>query len=117
MTNKLNPLRIRPRRSKLTMDAQPPPRKSGDSHKISAPAGVIGCNQPHCGPLSQEIRLTRREIQVLRLMAIGLENKEIGAVLSITEGTVKIHVHKILSKLDVSSRKGAIARVLSEFLL
>ena len=112
MRTTLKQLRIRSRRPKVTLQAQLPQQRSGDSNRTDALAGSVGSS----GPVSQEIRLTRREIQVLRLMAIGLQNKEIGAVLSITEGTVKSHVHKIVSKLAVSSRKEAIAQVLSKFL-
>jgi two-component system NarL family response regulator len=50
-------------------------------------------------------------------MATGMKNREISAALSITHGTVKMHVHNILSKLDVTSRTGAIARALADHLL
>jgi DNA-binding NarL/FixJ family response regulator len=61
--------------------------------------------------------LTRRELEVLGLMATGMKNREISASLSITQGTVKIHVHNILSKLDVNSRTAAIAKAVTEHLL
>ena len=61
--------------------------------------------------------LTRRELEVLGLMATGMKNREISAALSITQGTVKIHVHNILSKLDVNSRTGAIAKAVTNHLL
>jgi two-component system, NarL family, response regulator len=61
--------------------------------------------------------LTRRELEVLGLMATGMKNREISAALSITQGTVKIHVHNILSKLGVTSRTGAIAKALAGHLL
>jgi DNA-binding NarL/FixJ family response regulator len=54
--------------------------------------------EPH-GPA-----LTRREIEVLQLVADGLSNKEIGTALSITEGTVKNHVHSALEKLHLENR-------------
>ncbi|MDQ3821907.1 MAG: response regulator transcription factor [Actinomycetota bacterium] len=57
-----------------------------------------------------EGRLTRREAEVLDLMAEGLPNKSIAARLSIQEQTVKNHVHNILLKLGVSRRTEAIAR-------
>jgi len=50
--------------------------------------------------------LTQREIEIVRLVAGGLQNKEIAARLSITEGTVKVHVHSIYVKLKVSTRLG-----------
>jgi NarL family two-component system response regulator LiaR len=52
-------------------------------------------------------KLTERETEVLRLLAQGKSNKEIGATLVIGEKTVKTHVSNILSKLGVSSRTQA----------
>jgi len=51
--------------------------------------------------------LSRREMEVLRLVVDGKSNKEIGDILSITEGTVKVHVNHILDKLGVSGRTAA----------
>lgn len=48
--------------------------------------------------------LTKREEEVLRLLATGLSNREIGAILFIGEGTVKTHVEHIIGKLGVSDR-------------
>jgi DNA-binding NarL/FixJ family response regulator len=53
--------------------------------------------------------LTAREIEVLRRIAAGKSNKEIGAELFISEGTVKTHVKSIFAKLDVVSRTEAVA--------
>jgi DNA-binding NarL/FixJ family response regulator len=52
--------------------------------------------------------LTPREIDVLRLIAGGNANKEIGAQLSLTEETVKGHVKNILAKLDANDRTHAV---------
>ena len=49
-------------------------------------------------------RLTDREIEVLRLVAKGMSNKDIAAELVIAENTVKNHVRNILEKLQVRSR-------------
>ena len=54
--------------------------------------------------------LTPREIEVLRLMADGLVNKEIADRLGISEHTAKFHVASILGKLQASSRTDAVAR-------
>jgi two-component system, NarL family, response regulator len=58
------------------------------------------------------VRLTRRELAVLRLLAAGNSNREIGDALGISDGTVKIHVTHLFSKLDVTSRTEAIATAL-----
>ncbi|MBW4428867.1 MAG: response regulator transcription factor [Nostoc desertorum CM1-VF14] len=52
--------------------------------------------------------LSERELEVLRLMAQGMGNQEIGTALSIGESTVKSHVNHILSKLGVSDRTQAV---------
>ena len=48
--------------------------------------------------------LTDRETEIMRLVAQGLSNQAIGEQLSIGEGTVKVHVHNIYSKLGISNR-------------
>ena len=53
--------------------------------------------------------LSAREVEVLQRMAAGKSNKEIGAELFISEGTVKSHVKSIFTKLDVVSRTEALA--------
>ena len=53
--------------------------------------------------------LSEREIDVLKLMAQGKSNKEIGSVLFISPGTVKSHVKSIFAKLNVNSRAEAVA--------
>lgn len=53
--------------------------------------------------------LTRREVQVLRLVAAGKSNKELASELSLSVKTVERHVGSILGKLDVSSRAAATA--------
>ena len=50
------------------------------------------------------IDLTKRELQVLRLMAQGLTNINISGILSISPHTVKTHVIRIFNKLGVSDR-------------
>ena len=53
--------------------------------------------------------LTRRELEVLQMLAGGLSNKEIAARLNISEHTAKFHVASILGKLGAGSRAEAVA--------
>ncbi|HEX6212174.1 MAG TPA: response regulator transcription factor [Methylomirabilota bacterium] len=48
--------------------------------------------------------LTPRELEIVQLAARGMRNREIATMLSITEGTVKIHLHNIYEKLGVTGR-------------
>lgn len=49
---------------------------------------------------------TPREMELLLLAAGGLRNREIANQLFISEGTVKVHLHKIFDKLQVKNRVG-----------
>jgi len=62
-------------------------------------------------------RLTQRELEVLRLVARGFNNREIGEQLFISENTVKNHVRNILEKLQLHSRMEAVMYALRERLL
>jgi len=53
--------------------------------------------------------LTKREREVLQMLAGGLANKEIAARLAISDHTVKFHVASILGKLGVSTRTEAVS--------
>jgi LuxR family transcriptional regulator, maltose regulon positive regulatory protein len=55
-------------------------------------------------------RLSDRELEVLRLVAAGLPNKEIAAQLFLSEGTVHRHIHNLCGKLGATSRTSALAR-------
>ncbi len=61
-----------------------------------------------------EAPLTQRELEVLRLIAQGSENKEIAAQLVISEATVRTHVSNILNKLQLASRTQAALYALKE---
>jgi len=58
--------------------------------------------------------LTAREVEVLRLVAKGLSNREIAAQLTTTEATIKTHVSSILSKLHLANRVQAALYALQE---
>ncbi len=59
-------------------------------------------------PLNNNQALTSRQLQVLREMAKGLSNRQIGEVLQVTEGTVKLHVTSIFRLLRVNNRTEAV---------
>ena len=61
--------------------------------------------------------LTPRETDILRLLAKGRSNKDIAEVTGLSEGTVKTHVSRILSKLSLSSRTQAALFALKEGLV
>lgn len=73
--------------------------------RASLPAHIAGklAERLHGGAL------TRRESEVLQLMALGRTNRDIGTALDVAEGTVKVHVNNILGKLQASSRTEAVS--------
>ena len=71
-------------------------------------ASSVGGNVP---------QLTQRERDVLRLLADGLSNEEIGKRLFISAETVRTHVRKAMDKLDADTRTQAVARALRENLI
>ena len=54
--------------------------------------------------------LSARELEILRLLASGLSNRQIAGRLFVTQGTVKVHVHNISEKLNSRTRTEAVAR-------
>jgi NarL family two-component system response regulator YdfI len=72
------------------------------------PAGSAATRAPgELGELAES--LTRRELEVLQMLAGGLSNKEIAARLNLSEHTAKFHVASILGKLGAGSRTEAVA--------
>ena len=73
-------------------------------------AGLIAAVAAHDARQMHDARfgaLSKREKEVLELLALGRRNREIGRTLAISEFTVKRHVQNILHKLDLSSRQAA----------
>jgi predicted ATPase/DNA-binding CsgD family transcriptional regulator len=82
---------------------------------VPAPAATKPPARPaaeSCSPDAPDHGLSPREIDVLRLVAQGLANKEIAAALGISPRTATTHVANILAKLDVDSRAAATAYAL-----
>jgi DNA-binding NarL/FixJ family response regulator len=70
--------------------------------------------------LAEQIRqahLTERELTVLKCIANGMSNKEIGAKCNITEATVKAHITNILEKLQVADRTQAVTTAIKRGLI
>jgi DNA-binding NarL/FixJ family response regulator len=65
---------------------------------------------PPLSPSTPPEALTERELEVLRCLARGRQNKEIAADLTITERTVKFHVSAILAKLGAGNRTEAVTK-------
>jgi two-component system, NarL family, nitrate/nitrite response regulator NarL len=59
--------------------------------------------------------LTSREREVVLALAEGLSNKEVGRRLNLSEGTVKVHLHNIYSKLGVKNRTALVVLAHTEF--
>ncbi len=68
---------------------------------------ALASMKPHTFGSGQPDLLTRRQIEVLELLAAGKTNREIADALFISIGTVKNHVHRILDTLQASSRDEA----------
>ena len=83
--------------------------KGGDGNGVrSEPLKrVAGVMETRRTDVDDGVSLTQRESQVLRHMALGLSNKEIGRSLEISVETVKEHVQNILRKIHVTDRTQA----------
>ncbi|TQN30928.1 LuxR family two component transcriptional regulator [Haloactinospora alba] len=91
---------------------------AGDRNPLSPSAVgalVNAVREPSSAPAPAEhppgyLGLSEREVEIMKLISKGLSNPQIGGQLFLAEKTVKNHVNRIFSKLDVSSRAAAIAR-------
>lgn len=75
--------------------------------EVSDAAGARGA-EPGAAGEAKDLDLTIAQRRVFNLLVMGLSNREIGQSLGLTEGTVKIHVSKILRVLGVTSRSQAV---------
>ena len=66
---------------------------------------IKGDSNPLVTAVTKEFRLTQRETDIFRCLLKGMTNTEISGELFISEGTVKIHVHNLLKKLELKNRQ------------
>ena len=72
--------------------------------RIPAPSGPFVLNQPKINDLG----ITKRELEILQLIAQGLSNREIAEKLFVSENTVKTHSSRLLEKLSAKRRTQAV---------
>ena len=89
-------------------------RQVASGQKVLQAYGQAESGQPGEDAEKAITALTDRERQIMRLVSEGLSNKEIGRRLKITDGTIKVHLHNIFQKLDVSKRTALVAVDLSQ---
>jgi DNA-binding NarL/FixJ family response regulator len=80
-----------------TMSAKPPNERGIKS-------SATGVASIHTGSGPELQRLTPRERAIAHLVCAGLTNKQIARQLTVTEGTIKMHLHNIYTKLAISNR-------------
>lgn len=74
---------------------------------LPSPGQVVSWKQERANiAISENVRtvLTERERQIVALVSEGLSNKEIGRRLHLADGTIKVHLHHIFQKLEISNR-------------
>ena len=87
---------------------------------IAADAFLVSASTPSPRPLDDAAdveALTPREIEVLELVAAGLQNKAIAARLGISDQTVKFHLTSITGKLGAANRTDAVRRAVRRGLI
>jgi LuxR family transcriptional regulator of csgAB operon len=65
-------------------------------------------------PNGQRTDLTRREREVLQMLATGMPNRDIAVRLCISPHTVKTHIYKLYKKINVTNRYQAVHRLLEQ---
>jgi two-component system, NarL family, nitrate/nitrite response regulator NarL len=83
-------------------------RRVADGQRLLSPRGLdqtASREQVNIAkPVNMLVVLTDREREIMRLVSEGLSNKEIGRRLNIVGGTIKVHLHNIFQKLEISNR-------------
>jgi len=86
-------------------------RATAQGKKVNVPVFQISDNAS--ATISFSEALTRREEEILRLIAAGNDNREIASLLIVEEKTVKNHINSIYSKIGVTNRQEAVYYMLS----
>ena len=81
------------------------PRMSSSNEAVSGAQSAMA---------DKTLMLTERERQIMRLVSEGLSNKEIGRRLNISDGTIKVHLHHVFQKLEISNRTVLAALAISQ---
>ncbi|MDH2347373.1 response regulator transcription factor [Bradyrhizobium sp. SSUT77] len=91
-------------------------RHIANGHNVLPSAPSESMVAPEQGTNSENglTALTERERQIMRLVSEGLSNKEVGRRLNITDGTIKVHLHNIFQKLEISNRTVLAALAISQ---
>jgi two-component system nitrate/nitrite response regulator NarL len=91
-------------------------RHIANGHNLlpSAQFGSIVSHEQGANSENALTALTDRERQIMRLVSEGLSNKEIGRRLNIADGTIKVHLHNIFQKLEISNRTVLAALAISQ---
>ncbi len=84
--------------------------QAGESAFDSHAAAVVVRSMSGEGARDVAVSFTARESEVVRLLAHGLSNRQIGQTLFISETTVKFHVHNVMEKLGVKRRAEVVYR-------
>ena len=87
---------------------------AGDGTPAKSPPNEAASSAQY---MAQYEELTRRELQIVALLARRLSNEEIAASLNISPHTVRNHLANLYAKLDVTSRRAAVARAGQQGLL
>lgn len=85
------------------------PREAYTANGLQKLSGQIGQGGNHNRSSSVQLLLSKRENEVLELVSEGLQNKIIANKMTLSEHTVKVHVHNIIRKLKVHNRTQAAA--------
>jgi DNA-binding NarL/FixJ family response regulator len=90
---------------------------SGETLLQPVSLGPVRAAWTDAAPTDRLLRLTERERSILRLVAGGYSNKEIGRSLHLSEGTVKNYMSELLVKLDCRDRTHAVLKAITQRLL